>query len=124
MTANEKLTLQQLKEKGQVEYYPLPPRYKITPCYRTKCGPPLENTYDYEIHKKHCKGKQTPRLTQKSLDTLPWKPFRNNNGEWIFSNQAPHLLEAICNGHTQIGDHQYWTSQDNRFIGRRKTQTF
>jgi hypothetical protein len=121
----EYVTMDELRRRGQVTEHPLPPGHKIVPCYCGNCGAHFENTYDFELHKRGCKSKpKTDQLTPAALDTLPWKPFRKGNGEWIFSNQATLLLEAITSGNTRFGNYHYWTYGDNRFIARKKIGTF
>ncbi|GAG94925.1 unnamed protein product, partial [marine sediment metagenome] len=77
---------------------------------------------DFKNHLCTPKNTATNKLTPTDLDKLPWTTFRRGNGEWIFSNRATYLLEAISNDHTNFGNHHYWLYEDNKFIARRKTQ--
>lgn len=59
------------------------------------------------------------------LDSLPWRPYRDGNGEWIFENEAPEsLISKISSGggRAVIGDHIYDFSSargGKRFVRRR-----
>ena len=112
------LTWDELKAAGQLTEY-------VTPGNVTKdmkcpiCGGCYVCTRNFEEH--GCRPRTRPggKLTPRSLDRLPWKAFRNGDGEWIYSNQAPILLEAINNGHNEFGGYRYWTYEDNKFIARK-----
>jgi len=117
---SEYITIEELEKRGQVIHHPGPPGNIITPCYCKKCGGHYTCTSDFKNHKCTPKSTSKGKLTPRDLDRLSWRRFRKGNGEWIFSNQAPYLLEAIINGHTTFGNYRYWTYEDNRFIGRRK----
>jgi len=112
------LTIQELRERGQVTEHPLPKGYKIVPC-RCECGTQFENTYDFALHKRCCKGR---KVGLPELDELPWKPFKTGNGDWIFSDRSTLLRDYIKQGHSIIGGYRYWLYGNNKFIGRRKTK--
>jgi len=116
------LTWDQLEAFGQLETYTTFGNVtKNIPC--PTCEAISVCTYDYIEHKKtKCtpKDKSKGKLSPRDLDRLPWKAFRKGNGEWIFSNQATYLLEAIRNGNTTFGNYHYWLYGDNRFIARRR----
>lgn len=116
----EYVTIDELEKRGQVIHHPGPPGNIIKPCYCGKCGGHYTCTSDYNNHNCIPKSTSKGKLTPTDLDKLPWKTFRKGTGEWIFSNQATYLLEAIINGNTTFGNYHYWTYGDNRFIARRK----
>ena len=59
-------------------------------------------------------------LDPQTLDQLPWTPFKNNNGAWIFSDKAPDLKNALLGcGSVEMGAFRYKLSGDkNRFLVR------
>jgi len=114
------VTIDELEKRGQVIYYPGPPGNTITPCYCGKCETHFTCTHDYKTHSCTPKDKSKGKLSPTDLDKLPWTTFRKGNGEWIFSNKAIYLLEAITNGNTTFGTYHYWLYGDNQFIARRK----
>ena len=117
------LTWDQLEALGQLETYTTFGNVtKNIPCLT--CEAISVCTYDFMEHKKtKCLPKDTSKgkLHSTDLDKLPWKTFRKGTGEWIFSNQAIYLLEAISNGNTTFGNYRYWLYGDNRFVARRRT---
>ena len=116
------LTWDQLDARDQIIYYTSPGNITENISCPT-CKATFVCTYDFMEHKKtKCLPKDTSKgkLHSTDLDKLPWTTFRKGNGEWIFSNNAPYLLEAIRNGNATFGNYKYWTYGDNRFIARRK----
>lgn len=64
-------------------------------------------------------------LPKEALDGLPWKPYKNNNGEWIFSNLENLIVQSLRdalaknNGRIKLHDATYrFSGQDNKFISR------
>ena len=126
------LTWDELMAKGQILIRHTPGN--VTKNMHCKiCESNYCSTKDYNGHitapkhqeaLKHPPNKSKGQLTPTDLNKLPWKKFKRGNGEWIFSNQAPHLLEAINYGTTTFGNYIYWTYEGDRgtiFIARRKT---
>jgi len=117
------LSWDEMMAKGQITVYRTPGNItKDIEC--PKCGGWYVCTEDFREHNCIPKNRSKRKLTPSDLDRLPWKTFRKGNGEWIFSNVAPYLLEAINNGHASFGNYHYWTYEGNRgtiFIARRKT---
>lgn len=59
-------------------------------------------------------------LDAKTLDELPWTPFKNGKGAWIFSDTLPELKKALLErGSIEIGSFRYKLSGDqDKFLVR------
>ncbi|MEM0481557.1 MAG: hypothetical protein QXM16_01525 [Nitrososphaerota archaeon] len=61
---------------------------------------------------------------ERTLDDLPWRPFRDGGGEWIFEDEAgQELLEALrkSGGRVAIGGYVYILAEGkDRWFIRRK----
>ena len=64
-------------------------------------------------------------LPKEALDGLPWKPYKNNNGAWIFSNLENLIVQSLRdalaknNGSIKLHGATYrFSGDDNKFISR------
>ncbi|MEM4269945.1 MAG: hypothetical protein QW223_07505 [Candidatus Caldarchaeum sp.] len=61
---------------------------------------------------------------QEGFDSLPWRPFKEGGGEWIFENEAsPNLVNILTRsgGKAQIDGYTYMLTEGRgkRFIRRK-----
>ncbi len=70
-------------------------------------------------------GAETPTQQPQDLDGLPWRPYRDGGGEWIYRDEAPEELatQLIQAGKpVKIGDYTYSIKSGTKgksFISRR-----
>ena len=78
------------------------------------------NEINTAYHEMPPQAQATLSLDHETLNQLPWTPFTNSNGAWIFSDKVPELKKALMNqGAVEIGPFRYKLSGDqNKFIAR------